>query len=311
MASQALDESGLDRYYEQQFAQRERGLRAARAGMMRVLMEEGMDEAEARLAVGMVMGGHPAQPENSGRSLPPAIRLPGRDKAGARRIENALAGLVSRLEPHLPLSTYAENNEDGMEWRVVPWGGRSMVERALLDSPLSRPEAREDANGPDRGPESTERTRASETSRAAAKHLGQLPVRTSAHPARHPPSSATARGLRGHAKPGEGRAQEHAELQSRLHALADIRRLAHDLNPQAVFPPALEAEWVRAGAGGGRLRLRAQGPPRAKAFYEQLAGDFAGLLQKRAGQQAEIRMEWEAPDRLAVEAGLPETKARK
>ena len=248
----------IDQYYLNEFASREQGLSNARARMRQMLIDSGLDARQADLGVQMVMAGHPAQNWNNDLPPPPAICVPQEQKAQVERVQNALARLASELEPYLTVSIYPQKEGENTVIRAVPWTGRSLSERALLSSPLSKP-------------------------------LEEANVK------RRPGMKSKARRI----TPAGGLARE--ELQSELHALAHIRRLAHDLNPLAVFPNEVEEQWVQAGMQGGRLELTiADGQPRAKVFYEKLASDFASLLQKRSGVDAGVLVDWKLPISAAV-----------
>jgi hypothetical protein len=314
--------AGLEQYYQKEFALRDEGLHRASARMRQTLLEAGLDARQAELAIRMVLAGHPSSGESQMGEAAASIRVPANAEHEVEKVLAGLARLCAVLEPYLRVSPYV-NREDALsvELRLVPLGGPAGVERALLDSPLAKGEegealstrwaraARAGAGATFGAPQRMEASRSATRTAAARSWIQDSPAKDIAWS--QPIRKET--GVRGGQAAGEAgqRAATQYELRRLLHNLADIRRRAHDLNPQTVFPASLEAKWAEAGRKGGILRLpTADRRQRAQAFYEELAVDYAQALQRSAGIGGGVRVQWEGSRELKVEADLPKKRAQ-
>ncbi len=304
---------GLEQYFQKEFALRDEGLRRASARMRQVLLEAGLDARQAELAIRMVMAGNPASGESQMGEAAASIRVPANAEHEVEKVLAGLSRLCAMLEPYLRVSPHV-NREDALsvELRLVPLGGPADVERALLGSPLAKGEegeaiaarwaraARAGAGEAFGAPQRMEAGRSAARTAAASTWIQESA-----------PDIAWSKPIRKELAEKEAGQKTAAQtgLRRMLHNLAEIRRRAHDLNPQTVFPPSLEAKWAEAGRRGGILRLPvADRRARTQAFYEELAVDYAQALQRSAGIGGGVRVQWEGSRELKVEAGLPKKK---
>ncbi|MCL6089206.1 MAG: hypothetical protein M1530_03535 [Candidatus Marsarchaeota archaeon] len=305
--------AGLDQYFQKEFALRDEGLRRASSRMRQALLEAGLDARQAEAAVKMVLAGNPASKESQMGEAAPSIRVPANAEHEVEKVLAGLSRLCAMLEPYLRVSPYVNREDErSVELRLVPWGGPAGVERALLDSPLAKGEERESAATWARAGRNAART--DSAIRAGVRRgwpLLAIASKTAASTDMawsQPIRKETAGEQEGRQEAGH-KASTQADLRRMLHNLADIRRRAHDLNPQIVFPPSLEAKWAEAGRRGGILRLpAADRRQRAQAFYEELAVDYAQALQREAGVGGGVRVQWEGSRTLKVEADLPKKR---